>query len=189
MIRACFLVLFLGSAGMQSQIIWADTPLSTNTMLNVAPKSVSSQDVTRMHGNEIRAFDPTTSFFRVLGALIFVLGIFYWGAFILRNRVKRSGEQVIGSRIQILETRYLGNRMGLHVICYGKCRFLVGTSPNGISKVTDLPDLEDHEHQILKDNTNASITSPFNQFQFGRILNQAMNRSSIRQDQAEKDMK
>jgi flagellar biogenesis protein FliO len=189
MMRVCFLVIFLGISGMRGQIILADTPLSTNTVLNVSPQSVTSENATRSQGNEIRAFDPTTSFFRVLGALIFVLGIFYWGAYIFRNRVKRSGGQGIGSKIQILETRYLGNRMGLHVICYGKCRFLVGTSPNGINKVTDLPDLQDHEYQILTDNANVSIPGPFNQFQFGRILNQAVNRSSSRHDESEKDLK
>ena len=84
--------------------------------------------------------DVGESFVRVLGALAFVLGLFFAGVWLFR---RAQGLNFAGGRTQklrVVEARSLGGRQAVYVIGYGEKRVLVGASPNGIQHLRDLPD-------------------------------------------------
>ena len=97
-----------------------------------------------------RDIDPLVSAIRVITGLVVVLGLFYGGIWFYRNRVSPQIGGALSGQLRILETRYLGQKQGLHVVVYQGQRILIGTSPSGIQKVSDLPDLTDEERALLK---------------------------------------
>jgi flagellar biogenesis protein FliO len=83
--------------------------------------------------------DATGSLFRVFGALIFVIGIFFGGIWLFKNWQRLSGQRGRTSRLNVLETRSLGGRQALYVVGYEQERFLIASSPAGINLVSHLP--------------------------------------------------
>lgn len=84
--------------------------------------------------------DVGESFVRVIGALTFVLGLFFAGVWLFR---RAQGLNFAGGRTQklrVVEARSLGGRQAVYVIGYGDKRVLVGATPNGIQHLSDLPD-------------------------------------------------
>ncbi len=78
---------------------------------------------------------------RLLGVLLLLLGLFAGFAWAVKRW--RLLPQLRGSqqqRLQILETRPLGQRNSLLVIGYGARRFLIGASTAGIQLLSQLPD-------------------------------------------------
>ncbi len=77
---------------------------------------------------------------RLLGLLLLLLGLFAGFAWAVKKW--RLLPQLRGSRqqrLQILETRPLGQRNSLLVIGYGEQRFLIGASNAGIQLLSQLP--------------------------------------------------
>jgi flagellar biogenesis protein FliO len=79
------------------------------------------------------------SVFRVFGALVFVIGIFLGGVWLFKNWQRVSGQRGRTPKLNVLETRSLGGRQALYVVGYEQERFLIASSPAGISLLSELP--------------------------------------------------
>jgi len=79
------------------------------------------------------------SVLRVFGALAVVLGVFLGGVWLVRNGRQFRFRQGRAPRLNVLESRSLGGRHALYVVGYEQERFLIASTPNGISLVSQLP--------------------------------------------------
>lgn len=83
--------------------------------------------------------DAGLSFFRVLGALVLVIGLFLGGVWFFKNWQRLAVQRGRAPKLNILETRSLGSRQAVFVIGYERERFLVAASPSGVSLLSHLP--------------------------------------------------
>jgi flagellar biogenesis protein FliO len=83
--------------------------------------------------------DAGVSFFRVMGALAVVIGIFLGGVWLFKNWRRLSCQSGRAPKLAVLETRSLGGRHALHVVGYEQERFLVASSAAGVSLLSHLP--------------------------------------------------
>ena len=112
--------------------------------------------------------DAGGSVLRVMGSLILVLGLFLGGVWLFKNwqRVTRPrGQQ---PKLNILESRSLGARQGVSVLGYDKQRFLIATSPTGVTLLSHLPDAEAGE--------TAAAETPNAPLPFAQALAQVLKR-------------
>jgi len=86
--------------------------------------------------------DPSASLLRVFGALALVLGLFLGGVWFYKNWRRLTLQRGQQPKLNIHETRPLGARQAIFVVGYEKQRFLVATSPAGVSLLSHLPDAE-----------------------------------------------
>ena len=82
------------------------------------------------------------SLLRVFGALALVLGLFLGGAYLFKNWQRLAVQHGRAPKLQLLETRSLGGRHSVFVIGYEQERFLIATSPTGVSLLSQLPNAE-----------------------------------------------
>lgn len=108
--------------------------------------------------------DVGASFFRVVGGLVLVIGIFLGGVWFFKNWQRISARQGAAPKLNILESRSLGARQGVVVVGYDKQRFLVATSAAGVTLLSHLPDAEISETENAK-----SAPMPFAQA-FAQVL-------------------
>jgi flagellar biogenesis protein FliO len=85
------------------------------------------------------------SLLRVLGALALVIGIFLGGVWLFRNWQRLIRAPGHTPKLNIIETRPLGGRQTLYVVGYEQERFLLASSPSGVSLLTHLPDATEVE--------------------------------------------
>jgi flagellar biogenesis protein FliO len=76
---------------------------------------------------------------RALAALAFVLAIFFGGVWLFRNGQRLAWRKNGVPKLAILETRPLGNRFAIYVVGYEQQRLLIGSSPAGLSLLSQLP--------------------------------------------------
>jgi len=143
-------------------------PQSTRalTVLGVlATHSVSAATNTVAMTNSLP--DVGGSVVRMLAGLAFVVALFFGGVWLFRNwqRVARVRSR---SRLSIVEARSLGPRQALFVVGYDRQRFLVASSPNGVSLVSALP--EATENEMAAAETKAAPVS------FALLLQNALGR-------------
>ena len=84
--------------------------------------------------------DVGPSVLRVLGALALVIGIFLGGVWLFRNWQRLALQRGHRPQLNIIETRPLGGRQALYVVGYEQGRFLIASSPSGVSLLSHLPD-------------------------------------------------
>jgi flagellar biogenesis protein FliO len=84
--------------------------------------------------------EAVPSLLRVLGALGVVLGIFLGGVWLYRNWQRLALPRGGRPKLNIIETRPLGGRQALYVVGYEQGRFLIASSPAGVSLLSHLPD-------------------------------------------------
>jgi len=80
---------------------------------------------------------------RTLAALAFVLALLFGGVWLFRNAQRLAWRKTGVPRLAILESRALGNRFALHVVGYEQQRLLIGSSPGGLSLLSQLPPASD----------------------------------------------
>lgn len=80
------------------------------------------------------------SLFRVLGALAIVFAVFFGGLWLFRNWQRALRGKGAMAKLNILETRALGQRHALVVVGYEQQRFLVASSPAGVTMLATLPE-------------------------------------------------
>ena len=114
--------------------------------------------------------DASTSLLRVMGSLALVIGLFLGGVWLFKNWQRLTQPRGRKPKLNILESRSLGARQGICVIGYEKQRFLVATSPAGISLLSHLPDAE----PIETDTDTAEKTS--GPMPFAQALAQVLNK-------------
>lgn len=86
--------------------------------------------------------DAGVSFLRVMGALALVLGIFLGGVWLFKNWQRLAVQRGRAPKLNVLETRSLGGRHALYVVGYEQERFLVSSSPGGVTLLSHLPAAE-----------------------------------------------
>lgn len=97
-------------------------------------------------GAESQPLKPITSgsmgaaVFRMLGSLLFVVALFFGGAWCFRNmhRFRQAGAPQ--RKLQVLEARTLGARQAVYVVAFEQQRMLIGSSAQGLTLLTHLPD-------------------------------------------------
>ncbi len=109
---------------------------------------------------------PASSLFRVLGALALVMAAFFGGVWLFRNWQRMAVAKGHAPKLNIIETRSLGQRHALHVIGYEQQRILIAASPSGVTILTTLPAAA----------TAAVEEAPVNKINFTDALRQALQR-------------
>ena len=80
-----------------------------------------------------------SSLFRVLGALALVLAVFFGGVWLFRNWQRTVIAKGQAPKLNILETKNLGQRHAIYVVGYEQQRLLIAASPTGVTMLTTLP--------------------------------------------------
>lgn len=80
------------------------------------------------------------SIIRMLGALAIVFAIFFLGVWLFRNWQVLLRQKGMAPKLRVLEFKSLGARQALYVVAYERQRFLISTSPAGVTLLTALPD-------------------------------------------------
>jgi len=83
--------------------------------------------------------DVGPSVLRVFGALALVIGIFLGGVWLYRNWQQLTAHRGRAPKLSVLETRSLGGRQALFVVGYEQERFLISSSPAGVTLLSHLP--------------------------------------------------
>jgi flagellar biogenesis protein FliO len=83
--------------------------------------------------------DVGLSAIRTLAALVIVLSLFFCGVWLYRNSQRLAWRKGGLPKLAILESRPLGNRYALYVVGYEQQRLLIGSSPAGLSLLSQLP--------------------------------------------------
>jgi flagellar biogenesis protein FliO len=94
--------------------------------------------------------DASASLFRVMGALALVLGLFLAGVWLFKNWQRLAIPRSRQPRLNVLETRSLGNRQAVFVVAYDRQRFLVATSAAGVNLLSHLPDADAGEAESVE---------------------------------------
>ena len=78
--------------------------------------------------------------FRMVGSLAIVIALFFVGAWLFRNmhRFKNSG--LSQRKLQVLEGKSIGPRQAIYVVAYEEQRLLIGSTAQGITLLTHLPE-------------------------------------------------
>ncbi len=107
-----------------------------------------------------------SSLFRVLGALALVIAVFFGGVWLFRNWQRMAVAKGHAPKLNILETRSLGQRHALYVVGYEHQRLLIAASPTGVTMLTTLPTAD----------TAAVEEAPVAKTNFTDALRQALQR-------------
>lgn len=78
--------------------------------------------------------------FRMLGSLVFVIAIFFGGAWLFRNMHRFRQPGAAQRKLQVLEAKSLGARQAVYVVGYEQQRLLIGSTAQGLTLLTHLPD-------------------------------------------------
>ncbi len=113
--------------------------------------------------------DLAGSVLRLMGALLFVLALFFGGVWVFRNWQRLVIHKGRPTKLNILEVKHLGQRHALYVVGYEQQRMLVASSPTGISLLSHLP---------ASDHPEAAEPPPAQPSPFGQILQNALGRKS-----------
>jgi len=84
--------------------------------------------------------DTGAAVLRVLGALLLVLALFLAGVWLFKCSARFVGQPPRAGKLRLLEAKALGHRVALHVVGYDRQRFLVASSPTGVTLISALPD-------------------------------------------------
>jgi flagellar biogenesis protein FliO len=112
--------------------------------------------------------DASASLLRVMGSLTLVIGLFLGGVWLFKNWQRLTQPRGRQPKLNVLESRSLGARQGICVVGYEKQRFLIATSPAGISLLSHLPDTE-----LTETDTAEKTSGPM---PFAQALAQVLNK-------------
>lgn len=77
---------------------------------------------------------------RLFGAFTLVIGLFLGAVWLWKQWQRTAGAGGRWGRLQVLEARSLGNRQSIFVVGYENERLLLGSSPQGVTLLTRLPE-------------------------------------------------
>lgn len=83
------------------------------------------------------------SVFRVIGALCLVFAVFFGGTWLFRNWARFNPARAGQRKLHLLEARSLGGRQSVLVVAYDKQRFLIGSTPQGMTLLSHLPEAQE----------------------------------------------
>jgi flagellar biosynthetic protein FliO len=96
--------------------------------------------------------DLGVSFVRVMGALVLVIGVFLGAVWLFKNWQRLAVQRGRAPRLNVLESRSLGGRHVIYVVGYEQERFLISSSPNGITLLSHLPVAMESEMNVAEGN-------------------------------------
>ena len=78
--------------------------------------------------------------FRMVGSLAIVIALFFVGAWLFRNMHRFKNSSVSQRKLQVLEGKSIGPRQAIYVVAYEEQRLLIGSTAQGITLLTHLPE-------------------------------------------------
>ena len=78
--------------------------------------------------------------FRMVGSLAIVIALFFVGAWLFRNMHRFKGKGMNERKLQVLEGKSIGPRQAIYVVAYEEQRLLIGSTAQGITLLTHLPE-------------------------------------------------
>lgn len=108
--------------------------------------------------------DAGAAALRVMGALVFVLAVFFAGLWVFRNWQTLMVRRGRPARLRVVESRALGNRQALHVVKYRRQVMLVAASPAGVALLTEFGEEEPEEE----------VVNPPSPIEFPKLLTRAL---------------
>jgi flagellar biogenesis protein FliO len=108
---------------------------------------------------------------RAFAALAIVLAVFFGGVWLYRNGQRLAWRRTGPPRLNIVESRALGNRYALYVVGYEQQRLLVGSSPAGLTLISPLPPAAESAAEAV------SPAQPAEPVSFAACLRQVLKRS------------
>ena len=111
--------------------------------------------------------DASLSVVRVFGAFALVIGIFFGGVWFFKNWQRLAVHRGHAPKLNILETRSLGGRHSIFVVGYEQERFLISSSPAGVSLLSHLPSASPETENVAPEKTPAAPS-------FGQALAQML---------------
>ncbi|MBI1176082.1 hypothetical protein GC207_01435 [bacterium] len=113
--------------------------------------------------------DTGAALFRVTGALLLVFAVLFGGVWLAKNWQRLALRKGRAPKLRLLEAQSLGGRQGVYVIAYEQQRFLVASSPTGVSLLSHLPESETAAEET------ASVSAPVS---FVQALQSVISRQS-----------
>jgi flagellar biosynthetic protein FliO len=78
--------------------------------------------------------------FRMIGSLAIVIALFFVGAWLIRNMHRFKNKGMNERKLQVLEGKSIGPRQAIYVVAYEEQRLLIGSTAQGITLLTHLPE-------------------------------------------------
>ncbi len=148
-VRRVFLHVFRGNRMRTGIFFFAATLCGGESVFAQTTNTIAAVTTTNLP-------DPSASLLRVFGALALVLGLFLGGVWFYKNWRRLTLQRGQQPKLNIHETRPLGARQAIFVVGYDKQRFLVATSPAGVSLLSHLPDAE----AVVEADAGAKTSAP-----------------------------
>jgi flagellar biogenesis protein FliO len=150
---ACLVAIFCVLPAVFAQVTDSVASPATNAVAIAVTNSITGP-ATNSFAPLITASSPGAglSFVRVLGALVLVIGLFLGGVWLFKNWQRLAVQRGRAPKLNILETRSLGNRHAVFVIGYERERFLISSSPTGVNLLSHLPVASEEEAPVNEGN-------------------------------------
>ena len=78
--------------------------------------------------------------FRMVGSLAIVIALFFVGAWLFRNMHRFKSSGLSQRKLHVLEGKSIGPRQAIYVVAYEEQRLLIGSTAQGITLLTHLPE-------------------------------------------------
>lgn len=105
--------------------------------------------------------DMAASALRMGGALVLVVALFLGGVWLFKNWQRFGLRRGALPKLNVLEVKSLGQRQAIYVVGYEQQRFLLASSPAGITLVSHLPEAAAEEAQTAPLATRLSFAEAF----------------------------
>jgi flagellar biogenesis protein FliO len=132
-----------------------------STTFGALADTVSTNMVSGMPASALP--DSGASLFRVFGAMILVIAIFFGGVWLFRNWQRLSVKKGAAPKLSVLEVKSLGQRQSIYVIGYQQQRMLLASSPAGVTLVSHLPAVEENGETVAPTMGKMSFVEAFQQ--------------------------
>ena len=130
---------------------------------NTAGTVVMSSTATTEPAGEATTFESAYgSIFKMIAALVVVVGCIYGGLYLLGRLMGRGGKGAArGRNLELLESTFVGPKKSVSLLRVGDRSVLVGVTDNGISMLTELSEQETASLLAAQD---APVQEPFGAF-------------------------
>ena len=173
----------LSEAHGQSNAIAPATINAPATAATILPVSITTTPVTSappaISGTSAAPTalpDTGASLFRVFGAMVIVIGVFFAGVWLFKNWQRISTKGKGGSRLNLIEVKSLGQRQTLLVVGYQEQRMLLASTSTGITLLTQLPPEKTVVETTETSTETSADTTTGSRMSFADAFQQVLNR-------------
>lgn len=115
-----------------------------------------------------------SSVVRLLGAFALVVALMFVGVWLTRNWQRFAGRKSGTRKLSVVDVRMIGNRQSVFVLGYESQRFLVASTPSGMSLLAHLPSAEETAAEAAPEAPERMGFTPV----FAEAFQQALGRRS-----------